>query len=111
MNECEKQLSICIDKHIASLDRESRHASAAATLDEGLTTCLERIEKALSRNKKFQSYTLKSLLFTLRGVYKLLQDTHDRAADVKSETIKDLIPLVRLGPGGDYIINIMEEDV
>jgi hypothetical protein len=108
MNECEKQLTICIDKHIASLDRESRHAAAAAALDEGVVFCTEKIERTLHRHKP---HNTGSLLNAIRRIYTILSRAHDEAAEIKSEPSTDEIPLVRLGPGGDFIIDIMESDV
>jgi hypothetical protein len=108
MTECEKALTICIDKHIASLDRESRHAVAAATLDEGVVFATDKIGRLLRRHKP---HSVSHLLVVMRRLYIILSRVHDEAATVKSEPVGEEIPLVRLGPGGDYIIDIMEDDV
>jgi hypothetical protein len=108
MTECEKALTICIDKHIASLDRESRHAAAAATLDEGVVFATEKIESLLRRHKR---HTVGGLLEVMRRLYIILNRVHLEACDHKDNPVPDPVPLVRLGPGGEYIVDIMEEDV
>ncbi len=107
MTECEKQLTICIDKHIASLDRESRHAAAAAVLDEGVVYTTDILESVLRSKKPKVGY----LLERIRSIYTVLLRAHDSAATSQQQPVEDEVPLVRLGPGGDYIIDIMEDDV
>ncbi|MDP6890735.1 MAG: hypothetical protein QF471_05355 [Phycisphaerales bacterium] len=108
MTECEKQLTICIEKHIAALDRESRHAAAAAVLDEGVVYTTDAIESMLRSHKKPK---VGHLLERIRSIYTVLRRAHDSAATSQQQPVEDEVPLVRLGPGGDYIIDIMEDDV
>lgn len=107
MNDCEKTLEVCINKHLKSLDRESTHAAAAATLDDGVVFVTDRMEQLLRRKKK---QTVFGLLTQIRRMYIILMRSHASAAEFQSEE-PESVALIRLGPGGDYIIDIMEDDV
>lgn len=103
------ELRECNDKLILSMDRESRHAIAASHLSEAVVEAIEHIEsRVLSNDERPRgAMTPSHLLRRLVTVYKILNRGH-RLSATKPETD---IPLMRLGPGGDYITDIMEDDV
>tara|TARA_R110000824_G_scaffold265193_3_gene454087 strand:- start:1793 stop:2119 length:327 start_codon:yes stop_codon:yes gene_type:complete len=108
MNCTEKRLAVCLTKHIESMDRESQHAAAAAILDEGVVYSKERIETIL-RGKKRKN--VHELLAQFKQVLLVLTRSHDAAAELQTKRRPMGVPLVRLGPGGDYIFDITEDDV
>lgn len=105
--DCENTLQVCINKHLRSLDREAKHAAAAATLDEAIVFSTDRMEQLIQKKK---SQTAFGLITQIRRMYDILMRAHMAAAEFQSENI-DSVAIVRLGPGGDYIVDIMEDDV
>lgn len=100
-----RSLVECRAKLVLSHDRESVHASAAAMLDERVVEAIEFLDRVLDPRKPVSQARLRKRLL---GLQRRLIEAHlAAAAPVQVQEI----PLVRLGPGGDYIRDIMEDDV
>jgi len=95
------------DKILAAYDRESRHASAAAALDDVVMDSISFLGRVLDPKKPVSQARLRK---RLQGLQRRLQAAHDEAAELSHGSDIPL-PLVRLGPGGAFVRDIMEDEV
>lgn len=101
----QRELLDCRAKLELSHDRESEHAAAAAALDEAVVLVLEGLEhNVISPERPKGSLAPSTMFRRLLMIHRVLAKAHNGVAD-------NGVPLVRLGPGGDYVRNIMEGDV
>jgi hypothetical protein len=106
LTAAQREVLDCRAKLDLAHDRESDHAAAAAVLDEAVVVIVETINRTIISEKRPKgALTPSSMLRRLLQVHRVLKEAHEQVADMGE------VPLVRLGPGGDFVRDIMESDV